>query len=614
MIFLSLALKGAAVLLTAALAVRLLHRAPAALRHGIWAAAFGALLLLPVLEAAGPRWAVGLLPAAPSTVVSLASPPAPPAPPPSPAPPAPPPIAGANLEAETIAFERGMSRFEAEASAFEREMEAFEAEMSVLEAEFERDEAPTTSMLAVVKGVPTMPRSLTSWLMMIWAAGAGVVGLWWAGAALAARRLVATARREVDDDWWVVADRARRLSGLEEPLRLLRSGALDVPIAWGFGIPAVVLPEGADEWDEDRREAVLLHEMAHLRRHDAWTQAVAQIAVAVHWFNPLAWWGYRQHLDAREQACDDAVIQGGARPSAYAAHLVGVARAIRREPVALAAVAPMARTAPLETRIHSILDADRRRGRLGLTAQIGTVALILSVLLPIAAFQPVHAKPDAPALKVEPPAPPTAALEADPVLPSSPAPQAEPSRTETVAAPDTLDEVRAHIRRAQAEVRRTLRDADGPEAEVAQMHLLALREAERALADVDLEAIRLEALDAAMEARQDALEAAQDAREDAHEAAQEAREDAHEHRLEAEAARRIALEALESVDMPAVWSQVKRDLEAGLAPPPPAPEPPPPPAPARRDRSSASVDSASVDWDSVDRARVAAVNRSIRRS
>ncbi|MGB3542635.1 M56 family metallopeptidase [Rubrivirga sp.] len=595
-VLLSLVLKGAAVLLVAALAVRLLRRAPASLRHGIWAAAFGALLLLPVLEAAGPQWSVGVLPT-PATELPTPPPPAPPTP-----------VASTHQMDE---FEIHLESFEADMVAFEAEMADFEADMAAFESDLEAA-APVIVSGSAARAFPqppTMPgRSLSGWLVILWGVGATAVALWWLGAGLAAVRLVRRARPETDDEWAVLADRARRLSGLDEPVRLLRSPDLDVPIAWGYGTPAVVLPESADEWDDDRREAVLLHEMAHLRRRDAWTQAVAQAAVAVHWFNPLAWWSYRQHLDAREQACDDAVIQGGARPSAYAAHLVGVARAIRREPRALAAVAPMARTAPLETRITSILDADRRRGQLGRLSRMGTVVLTLGVLIPVAAFRPVEAETksvSADALEV-----------AAPVTPATPAPpspaetevpvadlEAETERSsssspDTEAVPDTLETVRAHIRDAQREVRRALEDVNGADAEVARVQLYALQQAERALEGVDLEEVRREALEDAQEAIREAEDEAREARLEAEGDRLEMEDDIREAALEA---LEDARDAMGEAGLSEVWSAAKRGLDEAwptvraISPAAP-PQPPAPPVP-------------SVDWDSVDRARANAVRR-----
>ena len=585
-----LVLKGTAVLLVAALAARLLRRAPASLRHGIWAAAFGALLLLPLLEAAGPQWAVGLLPAPP---VAAPAPPTPVRPPVPPSPPAP------FVTSSEAAFDQAITTFEAEMAGFEIEMDTFQDDLGSATTSF-----GALSEASVGGRAPQPSRGwrLSAWLVGLWAVGAGAVALWWLGAALAAVRLVRQSRPEADDDWSVLSDRARRLAGLDEPVRLLRSADLDVPIAWGFGAPAVVLPESADAWGDDRREAVLLHEMAHLRRRDAWTQAVAQAAVAVHWFNPLAWWGYRQHLDAREQACDDVVIQGGARPSAYAAHLVSVARAIRREPLALSAVAPMARTAPLETRIASILDADRRRGRLGRLSKTATVVLAVAVLVPVAAIRPVAASaPDLAGAHVAvddafDDGLPTAEDEAEAALPNNArTPSDEPLAELAGAAPvpedasaDTLDNVRAHIREAQEQVRRSVEDS-GTSPAVAHLRLHALRQAERALEDLDIDEIAREAMeDVDVEAiSRQAMDGL----------------DLDAIRLEARAA---ALEGVREAlaEFDAEWARsrtVGSVGSVGLTPP----TPPPPPVPPVRPGPS-------VDWDSIDRARAAAARRSSR--
>ena len=404
--FLAVALKGAVVLALAGLAALLLRHAPASARHGVWAAAFCGLLLLPVLEAMGPRWDISVLPSSgPAYAVPMPTPPAAPLPPAPPLPPgvvafAPPgsPVHAADIAdigADVAAFEAEMAGFEAEMAGFEAEMEGFIAERARLGAE-----AASLAYFDVPGAAAPRWSSPVAWVVGAWALGAVLVALGWLSAFLAAHRLVRTATPEVDEEWAVLAERARRLSGLPAPVRLLRSDRLDVPIAWGYGRQAVVLPASSDAWSTDRREAVLLHEMAHLRRHDAWTQVLAQTAVALHWINPLAWVGYRRFLDAREQACDDAVIQGGARPSAYAEHLVGVARSLRRDRIALAAVAPMARRVPLESRVCSILDASRRRSSLGQPAVRRTVGLALVLVLPLAALRPVAEAQDRSAVDV----------------------------------------------------------------------------------------------------------------------------------------------------------------------------------------------------------------------
>ncbi|WP_412070251.1 M56 family metallopeptidase [Rubrivirga sp. IMCC43871] len=537
-LLLTIALKGLLVLLVASLAARLLRRAPASARHGVWAAAFGALLLLPVLEAVGPDWTLGVLPAehevvefAPHVAVAPLAPlaPVPPVPPAPPVAPAPVPAfdgADARFDAEVAAFE---GEVEAEMAAFEHEIAAFEHEMGAFEAEMESfGEGASAFAFALERPAPPVTlagRRAGFWAGAVWLLGVLVVGLGWLAAFLAARRIVRNARPETDADWGVLAERARRLSGIEGPVRLLRTDALDVPIAWGYSAPAVVLPASADDWDEDRREAVLLHEMAHLRRRDAWTQALAQAALTLHWLNPLAWWGYRHFLVAREQACDDAVLAGGARPSDYAAHLVTVARGLRRESHALAAVAPMARRGPLEGRIVSILDADRQRGALGRLGGVGTVALATLVLVPLAAIQPVARALDT-APMVETVAFAEVAPVADPALPAfAPAPvradtdsvrvryrpDLEGARREIDRARRDLDRARVEMsdnevyqirRKALDDAHRALDEVDWAEVEIAQAE--GMRAARRAMDEVDWEAVR-EAQREGMRAAQRAL-------------------------------------------------------------------------------------------------------------
>ena len=330
----ALALKGVLVLGVAAGLARAARSSSASTGHAVWASAFALLLAVPVLGALGPAWSVAVLPA--------------------------PDVALGGVGA-AVAPSGGLVGLSPSHGA-----------------------VWATGVWAT--GV---------WAVGVWAVGAVVVSLVWGRALALAARLVRRARPETDPEWAALADRAARATGLRRPVRLLRSDALAVPVAWGLGRAAVVLPPWADGWDAERREAVLLHEMAHLRRGDAWTRLVAQAALAVHWFNPLAWWAYGRLAGAAERACDDAVLRAGAPPTGYAGHLVAVAREVVAPPVgpprlALAAVASMADRSELEGRVRSILDADRTRGPLGRRA-LGFVALAVAVGVPLAAFQPVSA-------------------------------------------------------------------------------------------------------------------------------------------------------------------------------------------------------------------------------
>jgi hypothetical protein len=109
-------------------------------------------------------------------------------------------------------------------------------------------------------------------------------------------------------------------------------------------------------------------------------QWIANIAVAVHWFNPLVWVATRALRAERERACDDAVLALGAAPDDYAAHLLDMVRALGARGGPAPAMA-MARRSQFEGRLLAILDRACSRAPVGagrlIAAGAGAVALVL---------------------------------------------------------------------------------------------------------------------------------------------------------------------------------------------------------------------------------------------
>ena len=109
----------------------------------------------------------------------------------------------------------------------------------------------------------------------------------------------------------------------------------------------------------EARQAALVHELTHIKRHDRRTQAIAQLACAAYWFNPLVWYAASGLARERERACDDEVLRFGAKPSAYATLLLDLARTTNAA-WAPATALSMARPSAIEGRLLSIL-ADAAR-------------------------------------------------------------------------------------------------------------------------------------------------------------------------------------------------------------------------------------------------------------
>ena len=80
--------------------------------------------------------------------------------------------------------------------------------------------------------------------------------------------------------------------GIAHPVRVLETPS-GMPMTFGVLRPTVLLPEEARAWSGERRRVVLLHELAHVLRGDAVTHLLARTALALHWWNPLAWTMWR---------------------------------------------------------------------------------------------------------------------------------------------------------------------------------------------------------------------------------------------------------------------------------------------------------------------------------
>ena len=121
--------------------------------------------------------------------------------------------------------------------------------------------------------------------------------------------------RVVDAPWLPLAVELAAGLGITRRLTFLESARASMPMAAGIFTPSVLMPEDANRWPLERLRIVLLHELAHVKRRDCLTHVIAQLACALHWFNPLAWIAARHIRTERERACDDLVLACGTRGS-----------------------------------------------------------------------------------------------------------------------------------------------------------------------------------------------------------------------------------------------------------------------------------------------------------
>jgi beta-lactamase regulating signal transducer with metallopeptidase domain/TolA-binding protein len=221
---------------------------------------------------------------------------------------------------------------------------------------------------------------LTAWL-------AGSV-LWWALACVRVARFRRVLRHARTASPELVA-RVRRLAGrlgLPRCPGVWLVPARVSPLLWALGwTPRLLLP--ADLWDSltpDQRDALLAHELAHLRRRDHWVRRLELLVLGLFWWHPVAWWARRELAEAEEACCDAWVVWAlpEAGPS-YAAALVATATFLSesRRPVPVAA-SGAGRVQTLKRRLTMILQrpCPRALSGVGLLTVLGLGALLLPLL------------------------------------------------------------------------------------------------------------------------------------------------------------------------------------------------------------------------------------------
>lgn len=149
----------------------------------------------------------------------------------------------------------------------------------------------------------------------LYAAGVWFFVLRLAAGWVMARRLVAGATRVASDNRAPVFE----------------SAAVATPMTTGIVSPCVLLPTTWCEWPEDKLNAVLAHENAHIARRDSLVALLAHANRAIFWFHPLAWWLERTLAVTAEHACDETAAREVGQPRRYAEMLLDMAEGVRRQ-------------------------------------------------------------------------------------------------------------------------------------------------------------------------------------------------------------------------------------------------------------------------------------------
>ncbi|NLT67753.1 MAG: TIGR03435 family protein [Acidobacteria bacterium] len=145
----------------------------------------------------------------------------------------------------------------------------------------------------------------------------------------------------------------QRIMGDRTQVRLAYSASSIQPGVFGIIHPVLLLPEGmSDRLSDAELEAIIAHELAHVRRRDNLFSAIHMFVEALFWFHPMVWWIGAKLIQERERACDEDVLSMGKDPQAYARGILKVCELYLESP--LACIAGVT-GADMKKRIHTIM-------------------------------------------------------------------------------------------------------------------------------------------------------------------------------------------------------------------------------------------------------------------
>jgi len=193
----------------------------------------------------------------------------------------------------------------------------------------------------------------------------------------------------VPAEWQLRLASLSGINGVRRQTQLLVSSHIVAPMSLGFLKPAILIPRALlDTLSDSELEHVLLHELAHLRRRDDWTNLAQKLIAAILPIQPAVYWiGHRMSIE-REMACDDWVVATTGTAKPYAASLTKVAELSQWEHAGVLAVGATGNRSQLFRRVHHMLDRTRNAAPKLALGPLGAAIAAVGTLIYVGARAP----------------------------------------------------------------------------------------------------------------------------------------------------------------------------------------------------------------------------------
>ena len=221
----------------------------------------------------------------------------------------------------------------------------------ILEPNLNQDTNLNTGLTEILLGAGQITATTTSvvnyWSSNIQHVLPYIVMLWWVGIIALlikltinlwqVRQLARANHLPVSKEVMDLFERVKQRLNINKMIQLVQTKEILVPSVIGHLKPIILLPIGLiNGLSNDQVEAILLHELSHIKRHDFLVNIIQSIVEVLYFFNPFMWIISKAIRDEREHACDDTAISSGISAPVYAQTLAGVFNyAIKRQQFAM---------------------------------------------------------------------------------------------------------------------------------------------------------------------------------------------------------------------------------------------------------------------------------------
>jgi len=170
------------------------------------------------------------------------------------------------------------------------------------------------------------PETWLSFAVWAWLGGVTLLLARFAGGCWRVHRLRVASLAEAVSPWQSASERLAARLRLDVAFRVVESGMVDAPIVIGWIRPVILLPVAVlTNLSPVQIEAILAHELAHIRRRDYAVNLLQTVAETLLFYHPAVWWVSASVREAREHCCDDVAVEVCGEPAVYAAALAELA-------------------------------------------------------------------------------------------------------------------------------------------------------------------------------------------------------------------------------------------------------------------------------------------------